>query len=163
MNAHDALGYRAKGLFTSLRTDWATPHQLFALLDEKFHFALDVCATSGNLPREGIDFYDPASTDALAAPWVPGRDGAVWCNPPYGRQIRNWVRKGFEEACCGVVVVMLLPARTDTSWWHEYCMRGEILFLRGRLCFDDNPRNRAPFPSAIVVFRPPRESALRLR
>lgn len=151
--AHAALGYRAPGLFTSLRTDWATPRQLFAMLDEKFRFALDVCATAGNLPREGIAFYDPYRCDALAAPWVPGRDGAVWCNPPYGRQIGKWVRKGFEEARCGVVVVMLLPARTDTSWWHEYCMRGEILFLRGRLCFDENPRKRAPFPSAIVVFR----------
>jgi site-specific DNA-methyltransferase (adenine-specific) len=163
--AHEALGYRAKGLFTSLRTDWATPRQLFAMLDRHFRFTLDVCASVSNLPREGIEYFDPALTNALTRSWVPLTAGAVWCNPPYGRQIGRWIEKAFRESRRGTVV-MLLPARTDTSWWHEYCMRGEVVFLQGRLCFDENPRKRAPFPSAIVVFRPPDftapESALRL-
>jgi len=162
-SAHEALGYRAKGLFTSLRTDWATPRQLFAMLDAQFHFTLDVCATLGNLPREGLEHF---STNSLARRWLPLEPGSIWCNPPYGRQIGKWVAKGYSEAQADplLTVVMLLPARTDTSWWHDYCMRGEIVFLRGRLCFDENPRKRAPFPSAVVVFsqRPP-ESALRLR
>lgn len=163
-SAHEALGYRSKGMFTSLRTDWATPRQLFVMLDAQFHFTLDACAASSNVPREDIAFYDQSLCDALAVSWWPPREGSVWCNPPYGKQIGKWVKKGFDESLCGVLVVMLLPARTDTSWWHEYCMKGEILFLRGRLCFDENPRKRAPFPSAVVVFsqRPP-ESALRLR
>lgn len=152
-SVHEALGYRAPGLFTSLRTDWATPRQLFKMLDKQFGFTLDACATSSNLPREGIECFDPALTDALRRHWIPLLPGAVWCNPPYGRCIGEWVEKAFRESRWGTVV-MLLPARTDTSWWHEYCMRGEILFLRGRLCFDENPRKRAPFPSAIVVFKP---------
>lgn len=152
-SAHNALGYRAPGLFTSLRTDWATPRQLFAMLDRQFCFTLDACATARNLPREGIEYFDPALTDALMRPWVP-----------YGRHIGAWVKKAYHDSKrYGTVVVMLLPARTDTSWWHDYCMRGEILFLRGRLCFDENPRKRAPFPSAIVVFKIPPESALLLR
>ena len=153
--AHEALGYRAPGLFTSLRTDWATPRHLFGLLDRQFGFTLDVCATASNLPRQGIEYFDPELTDALTRTWVPLAAGAVWCNPPYGRLIGLWVAKAFQESRW-VTVVMLLPARTDTSWWHEFCMRGEILFLRGRLCFDENPRKRAPFPSAIVVFTPPK-------
>ena len=149
--AHEALGYRAKGLFTSLRTDWATPRQLFKMLDEQFHFTLDVCASLGNVPRDGLEHF---STDGLTRPWVPLEAGSVWCNPPYGRQIGKWVQKAFHEAHrFRQPVVMLLPARTDTAWWHDYCMKGEILLLRGRLCFDENPRKRAPFPSAIVVFR----------
>jgi len=74
-------------------------------------------------------------------------------NPPYGREIRQWVKKAYESALGGATVVCLLPARTDTSWWHDYCMKGEIRFIRGRLKFGD-ARENAPFPSAVVIFKP---------
>lgn len=72
-------------------------------------------------------------------------------NPPYGRQIELWMKKGFESACVGAPVVGLVPARTDTRWWHKYATRGEIRYLRGRLKFGQS-NNSAPFPSAIVIF-----------
>lgn len=74
-------------------------------------------------------------------------------NPPYGRTIGKWVRKAWEASREGATVVCLLPARTDTAWWHDYCMRGEVRFIRGRLKFGDS-KSGAPFPSAVVVFRP---------
>ena len=73
-------------------------------------------------------------------------------NPPYGRNIGKWVHKAFESAQDGATVVCLLPSRTDTKWWHEYCMKGEVRFIRGRLNFG-NAKHNAPFPSAIVIFR----------
>ena len=80
-------------------------------------------------------------------------------NPPYGRKIKLWVKKAYESAQSGRAnVVCLLPARTDTSWWHDYCMKGEIRFIRGRLKFNNN-ENSAPFPSAIVIFRKSTEKA----
>ena len=75
-------------------------------------------------------------------------------NPPYGREISKWVRKAYETALQGATVVCLLPARTDTAWWHDYCMRGDITFIRGRLKFG-GCANPAPFPSAVVAFCPP--------
>lgn len=73
-------------------------------------------------------------------------------NPPYGREIGKWVRKAYESSLGGTTVVCLLPARTDTRWWHDYCMKGEIRFIRGRLKFGGH-KNSAPFPSAVVIFR----------
>lgn len=75
----------------------------------------------------------------------------MFCNPPYGKGIKHWVRKGYEEAQDGATVVMLVPARTDTAWFHDYCTKGEITFIRGRLRFGNSNQN-APFPSMIVVF-----------
>ena len=72
-------------------------------------------------------------------------------NPPYGREIGQWVKKAYDSALCGATVVCLLPARTDTAWWHDYAEKGEIELLRGRLKFGGHT-NSAPFPSAIVVF-----------
>ncbi|AIG28420.1 adenine methyltransferase [Brevibacillus laterosporus] len=72
-------------------------------------------------------------------------------NPPYGKEIGKWVKKAFEEASKGATVVCLLPARTDTKWWHEYCMKGEIRLVKGRLKFGDS-NNSAPFPSAVIIF-----------
>ncbi|MGD7664880.1 DNA N-6-adenine-methyltransferase [Brevibacillus laterosporus] len=74
-----------------------------------------------------------------------------WMNPPYGKEIGKWVKKAFEEASKGATVVCLLPARTDTKWWHEYCMKGEIRLVKGRLKFGDS-NNSAPFPSAVIIF-----------
>lgn len=138
------------GVMSSVRHDWATPRQLFQMLDREFTFYLDVCSSGGN--RTGTPTWYSYPQDALQLPWNRGF-GNVWVNPPYGRETVEWVKKALVESAPNCVVVMLLPARTDTIWFHKYCLKGEIRFLQGRLCFDDNPRKRAPFPSMIVIFR----------
>ena len=133
------------GLFASARADWATPPELFGRLDREFSFTLDVCATPDNkkCPR----YFTPA-IDGLRQRWT----GCCWMNPPYGRAIGAWVRKAREESRRDATVVSLLPARTDTAWWHGDVMRArEIRLLRGRLTFVGAP-SPAPFPSAIVIF-----------
>lgn len=138
------------GLMSSVRTDWATPRTLFEMLNREFSFTLDVCAAEGTAVC--AEWF---GSGALDRRWVHLGVGAVWCNPPYGRGIGKWVEKGFREAkTCGGPVVMLLPGRTDTQWFHDYCLKGEIRFLRGRLSFDDRrgKLNRCPFPSMIVIF-----------
>ena len=135
-------------LMFSSKTDlWETPKDLFDKLNEEFHFALDVCATPENAKCE--EFYTKEQ-DGLKQPWK----GTVWCNPPYGRQIGEWVRRAFLASVSGSTVVMLLPARTDTKWFHEYIYgKAEIRFIRGRLKFGGS-KNSAPFPSMVVVFMP---------
>ena len=135
-------------LMFSSKTDlWETPKDLFDKLNKEFHFALDVCATPENAKCE--EFYTKEQ-DGLKQPWK----GTVWCNPPYGRQIGEWVRRAFLASVSGSTVVMLLPARTDTKWFHEYIYgKAEIRFIRGRLKFGGS-KNSAPFPSMVVVFMP---------
>ncbi len=131
--------------FSSATDLWATPQKLFDALNSEFHFTLDVCALPENAkyPR----FYGP-SDDGLAQPWT----GVCWMNPPYGRAIGQWIAKAVKAAQEGATVVALLPARTDTTWWHEYVTKAtEIRYLRGRLRFGE-AKNCAPFPSAVVVF-----------
>ena len=74
-------------------------------------------------------------------------------NPPYGRTIKQWMKKAYESSLTGATVVCLVPARTDTKWWHDYAMKGDIEFIKGRLKFGGS-KNSAPFPSAVVVFNP---------
>lgn len=135
--------------FSSNSDLWETPADLFQRLDEGFHFTLDVCALPANAKVRR--FFTPA-VDGLSQRWT----GRCWMNPPYGRAIRLWMKKAWEESQRerGATVVCLVPARTDTAWWHEYAKRGEVRFLRGRLKFS-NSAHSAPFPSAIVIFRPP--------
>ena len=106
--------------------------------------------------RKGAAYYTP-ETDGLKNPWRHGGGGgAVFCNPPYGREIGKWVRKAYEEAKSGTTVVLLIPARTDTAYFHEYIYgKAEIRFIRGRLHFTDEDGNAygaAPFPSMVVVY-----------
>lgn len=130
----------------SSKTDlWSTPQDFFDKYNEKYKFTLDVCATDENAK---CDLYYTKENDGLKQDWV----GVCWMNPPYGRQIKEWVKKAYESSLSGVTVVCLLPARTDTKWWHEYCIKGEIEFIKGRLKFGGS-RVGAPFPSAVVVFR----------
>jgi site-specific DNA-methyltransferase (adenine-specific) len=132
-------------LFASARTEWETPADLFAVLDREFAFTLDVCALPSN--SKCAAFFSPAD-DALRRPWT----GRCWMNPPYGREIAAWVRKAREAGRKHASVVCLLPARTDTAWWHQHVMRApEIRLLRGRLTFV-GARSSAPFPSAVVIF-----------
>jgi phage N-6-adenine-methyltransferase len=142
------------GRLSSLSCEWATPDALFHELDDEFHFALDVCATAENTKCPAFFGADEAWS-ALVKPW----QGICWCNPPYGRGIGQWIQKAYESAQAGATVVMLIPSRTDTRWWHDYVMKAsEIRFIRGRLKFGDAKWN-APFPSAVVVFRPTQEAA----
>ncbi len=141
-----------RGLFSSARGDWETPQELFDELNEEFDFDLDVCATSHDTK---CPVFIAPRADALSQHWGPQRaEGwTVWCNPPYGRRIGKWVEKGYIESQHGLTVVMLLPSRTDTIWWHEYVMKADdIRFIRGRLKFSGH-KTGAPFPSCIVVFR----------
>lgn len=107
------------GLFSSATCHWSTPPDLYAALDAEFHFDDDPC------PLYSTD-------DGLSRSWGL----RTYCNPPYGREIGKWIEKGYKESQLGKLVVMLLPSRTDTAWWHSFCMRArEIRFLRGRLKF----------------------------
>lgn len=134
------------GMFTSNTCEWGTPQLLFDELNEEFHFELDVC---GNEYNHKCERYFNEEQDGLKQEWK----GMCYMNPPYGRQIGKWVQKAYESVKQGgTTVVCLLPSRTDTKWWHDYCMKGEIRFLKGRLKFNDG-KNPAPFPSAIVIFR----------
>ena len=134
-------------MFSSKSDLWATPQDFFDKLNAEFNFTLDVCALPENAKCK--DFYTP-ELDGLAQPWT----GRVWCNPPYGRQIGEWVRRAFFAVVGGAeVVVMLLPARTDTRWFHEYIYgKAEMRFIKGRLKFGGS-KNPAPFPSMVVIFR----------
>lgn len=132
------------GLFTSKTDMWATPQEFYNLLNEEFHFELDVCAIAENAK---CDKYYTPEIDGLKQEWK----GICWMNPPYGRDIRDWMKKAYEESQKGTTIVCLVPARTDTRWWHDYCMKGEIRFIKGRLKFG-NSKNSAPFPSAVVIF-----------
>ena len=133
-------------LFTSKTGLWETPQEFFDKLNREFDFTLDACATPENAKCR--NFYSPEQ-DGLSMPW----NGRVWCNPPYGRHVGQWVRKAYTSAQTGAIVVMLLPARTDTAWFHDYIYRrAEIRFVRGRLKFGGG-KNSAPFPSMVCVFR----------
>lgn len=132
-----------KGCFLSQSKHWATPKQLYADLDNEFHFDFDPCPFQ----------HEPAplfgNSDGLSEPW----GNRTFCNPPYGREIGFWVKKAYDESQKGKLVVLLIPSRTDTKWWHRYVMKAdEIRFLEGRLHFNDAPTG-APFPSCVVVFR----------
>lgn len=134
-------------MFTSQTDDWGTPIELFRGLDYEFGFELDVAASANNAK---CDRYFSIEDDGLSQTWAPA---VCWMNPPYGRTIRRWVEKAWLEAQNGATVVGLLPARTDTDWWHAYAMKAaEIRFLRGRVQFYGG--KDAPFPSAVVVWRP---------
>lgn len=135
------------GLFTSNSDDYGTPQKLFDELNAEFNFDVDVCASASNAKCRR---YFSAEENGLVQDWSKYK--TCYMNPPYGRQIINWIQKAYESSLQGSTVVCLLPARTDTKWFHEYCLKGEIRFLRGRLKFNDG-KNSAPFPSMIVVFR----------
>lgn len=138
---------RKKGyLLPSATVEWETPQDFFDKLDAEYHFTVDVAATPENAKCAK---YYTMTDNGLSKSW--GGE-TVWCNPPYGRVIKDWVRKAYDESQTpGTVVVMLLPARTDTAWFHDYCKQGAVEFIRGRLRFGGSKEN-APFPSMVVVF-----------
>lgn len=135
------------GLFKSSTGEWETPQAFFDELDREFHFTLDPCATPENAKCET---YFTKEVDGLAQCWSRYR---VYMNPPYGRKIGDWVKYAREEAvACAELVVCLLPARTDTRWFHDYIYgRAEIRFIKGRLKFV-GAVNSAPFPSMLAIY-----------
>lgn len=133
-------------LFSSKETVWSTPQDFFNKLNEEFDFTIDVCALPENAKCE---CYFTPEDDALKQKWT----GTCFCNPPYGREIGQWVEKASKSADEGATVVMLLPARTDTKWFHNYVYgKAEIRFVAGRLKFGGS-KNSATFPSMVVIFR----------
>lgn len=134
-------------LFSSKETVYETPLNLFSLLNKEFSFDIDVCAIPSNAKCQ--NFYSP-DNDGLKQNW----EGNCWMNPPYGRQIKQWMEKAYMTAKKNNgTVVCLVPARTDTKWWHDLAMKAtEIRFIQGRLKFGEC-NNSAPFPSCIVVFK----------
>mgnify|MGYP003326227796 CR=1 FL=1 len=142
-----APGSVANVHFSSATDEWATPADFFAAQDSLHHFTLDVCATPEN--AKCARYYTRAD-DGLKQAWAGER---CWMNPPYGRAIGAWMRKAYEESLRGALVVCLVPARTDTAWWHNYAAKGNVTFIRGRLKFGGQT-NSAPFPSALVVLKP---------
>lgn len=155
--------------FSSKSDDWATPQDFFDKMSERYTLVLDVCASKTNykcrtfFTSEGLfqvedgAFLKLSDQNGLNSIWRhPDFPEDVlpncWMNPPYGRGIGAWVKKAYEESQKGCLVVCLLPARTDTKWFHDYCVKGEIEFIKGRLKFG-GAKNAAPFPSMVVVFR----------
>lgn len=133
-------------MFSSKSDTWETPQDLFDSLDSIYKFETDVCATFEN--RKCENYYSP-EMNGLSQSW----NGSCWMNPPYGREIGKWIKKAFEESehC---LVVALLPARTDTKWFHKYIYNQQgvsVVFLKGRLRFKGAEAS-APFPSMIVTF-----------
>lgn len=132
-----------KSLFTSKSDEWETPQDLFDNLNNQFNFTFDVCATKEN--AKCLKYFTKKD-NSLKKKWPKSWK---WMNPPYGREIHNWIYKASDVG----KTVCLLPARTDTKWFH-YCIlkKAEIRFIKGRLKFGDN-KNSAPFPSIIVIFK----------
>lgn len=148
-----------QALLSSKEMDWCTPQDFFDELNALYHFVLDVAATHET--AKCADYYTP-ETDGLVQSWYRA-DGAVFCNPPYGRNICQWVKKAYDEAKSHhTTIVLLIPARTDTAYFHRYIYNQPnvvIYFLRGRLKFerpDGTRMSTAPFPSMIVIFNPPK-------
>lgn len=137
-----------KVMFSSANEVWETPQDFFDKLNEEFHFDLDPCALPENAKCE--TFFTPED-NGLIQDWGGHK---VFCNPPYGRSLKTWVRKCYLEGKKpNTIVVMLIPARTDTSFFHDYIYHhAEIRFVRGRLKFG-GCENSAPFPSMVVIFR----------
>ena len=134
--------------FMSQRLNWQTPKSVYEKLNTEFHFDLDPCPAKN--PPMWMKFRRGGGMgwNGLVDSW--GKCNFV--NPPYGREIGKWLKKGYEESLLGKTVVFLIPSRTDTKWWHEYVMKAsEIRFIQGRLKFG-NAANSAPFPSCIVIF-----------
>lgn len=132
-------------MFSSKSDEWETLQALFDQLNSEFHFTLDAAALPIN--AKCPLFFAPAD-DGLSKEW----NGTVWCNPPYGKTVGRWVEKAYKSSLDGTTVVMLLPARTDTRWFHDFVYgKATIRFLRGRLKFGGS-KNSAPFPSMVAIF-----------
>lgn len=135
-------------LYSSRSEEWATPPDFFAELDDEFAFTLDPCATDQNAK---CATYFTKAHDGLARDW---EQHTVFCNPPYGRKIGLWAEKCYRASLGGATVVLLVHARTDTRFFHDWVYgKAELRFVRGRLKFGDGKQS-APFPSLVAIYRP---------
>ena len=134
-------------MFSSKSDLWSTPESFYQKYNDIYDFKTDVCATADNAKCKT---YYTKEEDGLLQQW----QGACWMNPPYGRDIKKWMKKAYDSSLLGATVVCLVPSRTDTAWWHDYASKGSVEFIRGRLKFGGQ-KNSAPFPSAVVVFTAP--------
>ncbi len=135
--------------FSSKSNEWYTPNDFYLKLHKEFNFTLDPCCTKDSAK---CDKFYTKDDDGLTKDWSKE---TVFMNPPYGREIKHWIKKAYDESLKGALVVCLIPSRTDTIYWHDYCMKGTIRFLKGRIkfCNKDNEQGApAPFPSAVVIF-----------
>jgi len=137
-----------KAMFSSETDLWSTPKDFFLTINKEFNFGLDVCADDQN--HKCLDYFTKEQ-NGLSKNWADyANNKACWMNPPYGREISKWIKKAYESNC---LVVGLLPARTDTRWFHDYVLnKAEIRFIKGRLKFGESD-NSAPFPSMLVIWR----------
>jgi phage N-6-adenine-methyltransferase len=132
--------------FKSTNQAGETPLELFNKINNEFHFTLDVCADDAN---HKVDKYFTEKENALIQDWG---NNVCWMNPPY-KNMKQWIVKAYQESLKGATVVCLVPSRTNTNWWHEYCMKGEIRFIKGRPKFKGY-KHGLPQPLSIVIFRP---------
>ena len=125
---------------------WPTPQPIFDALNAEFKFTLDPCCVPAT--AKCAKYYTPKE-DGLKQDWSGER---AFVNPPYGKWLKPWMKKSYEESLRGALVVCLVPARVDTAWWHDYAAKGEVRFPRGRI----KNKNGVywPFAAAIVVFKP---------
>jgi phage N-6-adenine-methyltransferase len=142
-------GFKSEGFFSSTKQEWTTPDGLFHKLQDEFKFQVDLAADASNTKCE--KYFDEAA-NGLLQQWL----GTCWLNPPYGNKkykMVDWIKKAYASSQDGSCkVVMLIPARTNTKWWHEYCMNAqEIKFICGRPKFG-GAKHGLPWPLAIVVF-----------
>ena len=150
-------------LYSSKKQDWETPQALFDALHEEFGFGLDAAATDENskcfqyIASHSCDLSQGWNTieGSLHFDWarlVPGCTGAVWLNPPYGKDIGKWIEKAYRESLKGCTVVVLTFVRSDTKWWHDWAMKAaEIRLIKGRIKFEGAPSS-APAPSCLLIF-----------
>ena len=136
-------------MFSSKDDSWETPPSLFNILDMEFNFTLDPCCTKQTAKCKK---FFTKEEDGLIQDW--SKD-IVFVNPPYGREIGKWVEKSYNETKKGAKIVMLIPSRTDTKWFHDFIYnKAEIRFLKGRIRFLQNKKelNAAPFPTMLIIF-----------
>lgn len=132
-------------MFSSVKQDWITPDEIYNPLNDEFHFTLDVCASQDNTRCER---FFSEQDDGLAQEWR----GVCWMNPPFKNKAK-WIKKAYQSSIEGATVVCLIPARTNTNWFHDYCLKyGEVRFVRGRPKFK-GAKHGLPQPLAIVIFR----------
>jgi len=142
-----------EGLMSSEKNYWETPQDFFEDLNKNYDFSFDLAASKDNAK---CDNFFCEEDDSLTKDWHELK-GNLFLNPPYGRELKKWVKKAYEESLKKTdgCIVLLIPARTDTSYWHDFIFgKAQIKFLRGRLKFELNgeAKDSAPFPSAIVIY-----------
>lgn len=140
---------RNDGRWHSRGSDWSTPQDLFDELNAEFHFTLDPCASEWNFKCQK---WLNEEMNGLEYDW---KKETVFLNPPYGKILNDWMKKAYESSLNGATVVCLVPSATDAAWWHDFAMKGEIRFLRGRPRFltKEGTWQQTFSPSVIVVFR----------